>query len=248
MLKGFTRIYPVEGNVAAIVPETPLVFPPAGETKYFAYHNCKTLKVGGTTMTSSTCGGRFCDRQVVAGSIPGTVVPCGCFNRKSRDKFVAEHNLRIPCDRSVSENRSTFVENFRSLQFDELLFQDGSQRVFETIDQRDPVGTMVLRSRVKRLVEHINGKHGWTVIGWVRTGRVKDANEEGNKEAMDIAAETVHPHVTYLYPTDPEDVDASKVVAYRALLITEDGFRKEVKAERQRLRQSREQDEGRARA
>jgi len=73
----------------------------------------------------------------------------------------------------------------------------------------------------------------------VRTGKVKDASEEGNRDAIDIAAEDVKPHVTYLQPTDPSDVDETTVEAYKKLIITEDVFRREMIEEQKRLEEER---------
>jgi len=235
VLQKCTRVYPVDCDRARVIPAVPLESPPAGHTRYFAYHNCKKLIVGGTTVETASCGGRFCDRQNPMESAPGVIVPCGCFHRKDKYRIVTEHYLHIPCLANVSPKLWTVVENFRSLRFDELLFREGSQRVFDTLEMGDPVANRVLRARVRKLVEHVNNRHGWTIVGWVRTGLVKDANEEGNREAEDIAAEDVSPHVTYLYPTDPSDVDPEKVEEYKELLITEDAFRREVKEEQQRL-------------
>jgi hypothetical protein len=152
--------------------------------------------------------------------------------------------LQIPCEANIDENRSTIVPHFRSLRFDELLFRDGSQHMFDstgTVKMGDPIANHVLRSHVSKLVKHVNSHDGWTIVGWTRTGTVKDASEEGNRDAEDIAAEDVKPHVTYLFPTNPEDVDAEKVEAYKALFITTDTFRREMKEEKLRLEAKKQQ-------
>lgn len=102
---------------------------------------------------------------------------------------------------------------------------------------RDPIANRVLRSRVSKLVELVNNAHGWTIIGWVRTGRVKDASEEGNNYAMDIASEDLKPHIVYLQPTDPKDLDEISSDEYKELLITEEGFIAEMKKEEDELKQ-----------
>ena len=51
------------------------------------------------------------------------------------------------------------------------------------------------------------------------------------------------PHVTYLFPTDPGDVDAEKVEEYKALLIGEEAFRKEMVEEEERLEEETEEQE-----
>lgn len=240
LLQHATRVYPVECDYAKVLPPVPLKRPDAGETKYFVYHNFKELVVGKTEVENSSCGGRFCDRQVSAGGTPGAIVPCGCFHRKDKYRLIARHLLRIPCEGNVNETGRVMVVNFRSLRFDELLFRQGSQRVFDTIELGDDIVISVLRTRVCKLVKHVNRHHGWTIVGWARTGKVRDANEEGNRDADDVAAEEVSPHVTYLYPTDQDDVDADKMEDYRALLITEDAFSKEIKEKREQQKQEEE--------
>ena len=103
------------------------------------------------------------------------------------------------------------------------------------IEVEDPIANHVLRKHVKKLVDLVNDKHGWTMVGWVCTGKVKDASETGNKEAIDIAAEDVSPHITYLFPSDPEDVNPNKVAEYKKLLIMEVVFQKEMKDEKEEL-------------
>ena len=237
VLQSATRVYPVECQCSEIIAPCPLKKPDAGETKYFAYHGCKDLVIGQTKLQKSACGGRFCDRQITAGSAPGGVVPCGCFHRTDRHMLVTEHLLEIPCEASVSGNKRTLINNFRSLRFDEILFERSSRRVFEDIELGDHIANTVLRTRFFKLVDHVNRRHGWTIVGWVRTGKVKDASEEGNRDAEDIAAEDVRPHVTYLYPTNSDDIDPDKEEEFKALLITEDGFRREMKEEELRLKQ-----------
>ena len=154
------------------------------------------------------------------------VVACGCFHRRDKYKIITDHTVRIPCQASVNAKEYTIVEHFCSLQFDGLLFKEGSQRMFDDndIEVEDPIVNHVLRKHVKKLVDLVNDKHGWTMVGWVQTGKVKDASETGNKEAIDIAAEDVSPHVTYLFPSDPEDVNPNKVAEYKKLLIMEAVF------------------------
>ena len=83
----------------------------------------------------------------------------------------------------------------------------------------------VIRQQVKKLLTHINGQGGWSIIGWTRTGLVHDASEEGNKEAEDIAASDLKPHVCFLSPTQTKDCDIKNCEAYKNLLITEAQFK-----------------------
>jgi len=229
-----TRIYPVEGKLANLVPSSPLLRPNEGETKYFAYHGVKNLVVGASSVECNSCGGRFCDRQAVADLNPGQV-PCGCFYRRDNYKYIIEHELRIPCEKSISVTNLLKVPKFRSFRFDQLIFRDGCQKVFSILDPGDPIACKVLRSHVKKLVELVNKKHGWTIVGWTRTGQVQDDSEAGNREAFDIASEDLSPHVTYLQPSDESDVDETIHAEYKKLLLTETSFLKAMTAERERL-------------
>ena len=241
LLDNFTRVYPVKCDVVDALPAVPLRKPEAGETKYFVYHSYKSLKIGGTVISNSSCGGRFCDRQSVAGDTNSSPVACGCFYRKDKYKIIMEHFLRIPCNADVDDSKKITIAEFKSLRFDEILFQDGSHRVFEDIEHGDPIATRVIRDRVMKLVELVNKANGWTIVGWVRTGRIRDANEEGNKDATDIAAEDVKPHVTYLYPSNPEDINPTKVPAFKELILTEEGFRSALKKEAEKVKREGEE-------
>jgi len=250
MLENFTRIYPVTCDYARVIPSVPLVHPPAGETRYFAYHNVKDLVLGGTVAENTTCGGKFCDRQVPIGNTKEKV-PCGCFHCRDKYKIIMDHTVQISCAKyvngedsdtvphfRVNDKDSITVPHFRSLRFDRLLFKEGTQRLFDdSVQLGDPVANLILRSHVRELVKLVNEAHGWTIVGWVRTGKVKDASEEGNRDAIDIASEDVKPHITYLQPTDPKDVDETTSEVYKKLIITEEVFRREMTEQQKRLKE-----------
>jgi len=178
----------------------------------------------------SSCGGTFCDRQIfVDPQIPGHI-PCGCQYRDKVSKQIVTHDITIPCEESIDDSGITTVRNFRSYRFDHLIFTGGSERVFcdTKIELENYTAHLALRSRFKKLVELVNKGHGWTIVGWTRTGKIRDVNEESNKDAIDIAAEDLKPHVTFLMPSDMSDVDAKKNPEYKKLLIKETAFMKEV--------------------
>lgn len=111
------------------------------------------------------------------------------------------------------------------------------------VEVSNPYVTHIIRAHVKLLVDLVNDRHGWTVVGWVRTGKVKDANEEGNREAIDIAAEDVSPHIVYLQPSDPDDVDGSKTPEYKDIVLTEGGIKKQMKEENDKAQELRKRKE-----
>ena len=231
-----TRVYPVNSisnELWRLVPKAALGRPEAGETRYFAYHHCKTLTIRGTTIQKSICGGRFCDRQnSLDHTIAGTL-SCGCFQAKSRHRFVMQHDIQIPCKNEIDDRLYVVIPNFRSYRFDTLIFREGCLQYFTSLDGGERACNKVLRQHVEDLVQHINTHHGWTIIGWVRTGRVHDTSEEGNRDAEDIAAEALNPHVTYLYPSCPDDMDESKHEICKNLRISESQLRTKVEQVRE---------------
>lgn len=221
-------VSPIKNKLSPLVPSVTLGRPDAGETRYFVYHNCKTLMVRGTTIQKSICGGKFCDRQNPLDHTLAGTLACGCFQAKSRLRFVMQHDIKIPCKNEIDERLHVVISNFRSYRFDTLLLREGCLQYFLSLDGGERACNKVLRKQVEDLVRHINTNHGWTIVGWVRTGRVHDTSEEGNREAEDIAAEALNPHVTYLYPSFPEDMDESKHEILKTLRLSEAQLRTKV--------------------
>jgi len=82
-------------------------------------------------------------------------VPCGCFYGKDIYKYVTEHELRIPCKKSISNNNWLKVPKFRSFRLDQLIFRDACQKVFNSLDPGVNVAPKVLHFYVKKLVKLI---------------------------------------------------------------------------------------------
>ena len=228
LLSNHTRAYPVEARMDMVCPSVPLDQPNMGDTKYFVYHSVRTLAMGGSIVEDTACGGRFCDRQVLTANANETV-PCGCMHQVDEVKIVTVHNVVIPCETHLHTSGTITVNRFRSWCFDQLLFKKKSKCIFkEAVDVKDPISNHVLRKRVQKLVALVNGANGWTVVGWVRTGRVKDESEEGNQYAMDIASEDLKPHITYLQPTNPKDLEDNKD-KYKEVNITKTNYCRDMK-------------------
>ena len=67
-----------------------------------------------------------------------------------------------------------------------------------------------LRKAVSSIVTYVNGHGGWSYVGWVRTGSVVDVSEQAdrdNNKEENITSMEQTPHLSYLYPTDPNIVD-----------------------------------------
>lgn len=224
LLEGYSNVYPVEGNIAKIIPSVPLTRPEAGFTKFFALHGYKNLIIGNTSLKESICGGEFCDRQTPTGFSVSESTACGCFYNTYADRIVTQHTLRIKCSKEFSPSEYIIVREFRSHRFDKILFENLPTSLFSDLDNNTKFYDKILREQTNKLVQHVNSHGGWSIIGWVRTGKVQDASEEGNKDAEDIAALDVKPHVVFVSPTNPEDHDKNENQQYCDMQLTEANF------------------------
>ena len=51
-----------------------------------------------------------------------------------------------------------------------------------------------MRTVVTDIVNTVNEKDGWTIVGWARTGEMADASDENNK----VASDTIHPRIVWM--------------------------------------------------
>ena len=56
-----------------------------------------------------------------------------------------------------------------------------------------------IRLKFENMVQHINHNGGWTIVGWFMMGSVVDA-----------ASNEITIHISYLYPTEVDDVVGSE--------------------------------------
>ena len=70
-----------------------------------------------------------------------------------------------------------------------------------------------LRQAVNDITKHVNDNGGWTIIGWIRTGRVKDQSSDINTSDI-INTLFPKPHISYLFPSETAiaTTDAIKVL------------------------------------
>jgi len=78
-----------------------------------------------------------------------------------------------------------------------------------------------LRKAVNSINEYISsrGHGGWTYIGWLRTGATTDQSDVAVKDSENIASLTQSPHISYLFPTDPNDI-ANDSAAFQRLRLS----------------------------
>jgi len=58
-----------------------------------------------------------------------------------------------------------------------------------------------LRKAMTYVTKHVNDSGGWTIIGWIRTGRVKDQSSDINTSDI-INTLFPKPHISYLFPSE----------------------------------------------
>ena len=199
LLGSFRRAYPVIGGFAERVPMTPLQRPLSGETRYFALHGFKNLVVGGTTYRRSVCCGNFCDGQsTTLPLLSDPDVCCGCVSDRETSRYILQHNLKIECARDVVSSGSLVVANFCSFRFDDLMLDRTCEIALDRMSTDCNVANTILREHVRAFVNHVNSRSGWTIIGWLRTGKEMVGLEH-------LAGQEVLPHVALLTPTSSDD-------------------------------------------
>ena len=100
------------------------------------------------------------------------------------------------------------VRGFRSLRTSQLFVTPDCWTV---LDGESKAHEKAVRKAVSRIVAYVNGKGGWTYVGWLRTGAVADQSGEmaAFKDVDNISSQSQDPHISYLFPTDPSDVSDS---------------------------------------
>ena len=58
-----------------------------------------------------------------------------------------------------------------------------------------------LRKAMTDVTKHVNDSGGWTIIGWICTGRVKDQSSDINTSDI-INTLFPKPHISYLFPSE----------------------------------------------
>jgi hypothetical protein len=59
----------------------------------------------------------------------------------------------------------------------------------------------MLRQAVSDVTKHVNDNGGWTIIGWIHTGRVNDGSSDVNtSDQIEPLFPTIH--IMYLFPSE----------------------------------------------
>jgi len=201
------RALPLLKHTVQAVPSLDLSSPPMGHTKFFCLHGVSTINITRAYIQQASCAGVFCDRQQELVNNQ----KCGCFFTNKESNVVMSMDVTLPVPPTFNTTGSRTIHRFRSWRTSQLFVHPESWKVLianlnnDSTDRkyRDP-----LRSAVTKIVDHVNKAGGWTCVGWVRTGAVQD---ESDNTGATIANMEQDPHISYLYPTNAEQLLQSEV-------------------------------------
>jgi hypothetical protein len=148
------------------------------------------------------CAGSCCDQQRLSDS---EMEKCGCFQTTHAAKVTLRCDVKLPTSEKYSSSGDSWVMLFSSWNTAQLFVTDIS---WNYINPTDFSQRQSLREKMKGIEAYINNKGGWTVVGWSRTGVVTDVSSSDDRD--NLASANQKPHISYLYPSDPEVVDSNE--------------------------------------
>lgn len=88
--------------------------------------------------------------------------------------------------------------------------------IWQKLNQDDDLAALC--KAMMDVTNHVNDNGGWTIIGWIHTGRVKDQSSDIN---MSDIIKTLFPklHIMYLFPSENA---VAMTKAIKALQLTKD--------------------------
>ena len=175
----------------------------ANSTQAFVINNLKIMIVS-TDIHSSKCSGLFCDRQRSMDIDRGTR-SCGCYSMNSRvGSIVLVHSVEF----SASGNNKAFVmEDFSSLSFSSIYLKYAISPSVKSnqLDYTDMYYR--LTDTIDKVVEYINSKGGFTVVGWYKRGEINDQSNDDSQN--EVESSEIGIHVVSICPTDKTVMDDS---------------------------------------
>jgi hypothetical protein len=201
IMSGCHRVIPLNIPYNQVIPSVPIGTHPVGHTSYFSTHSVVDLALTVATIQTSCCIGSFCDRQSIS---TNRNEQCGCFYQDRKPAKIVDLDVILTVPEQFDPKAYTTITNFCSWQTSQLFLT--------------PDTWSVIKKDVKRVVEYVNSNGGLTYIGWLRTGAVRDASDAGSAE--NLASTTMHPHLSYLYPSNVNLPDTKEFSVLRLSLST----------------------------
>ncbi len=186
---------PVNNRFVDSISTSKLIMPDTDHTTYFCLHKQK-IKCSRASLEYASCSGSFCDRQRLN---LGPAQKCGCMymTSKGSSDLVIDVDITFDVDHSFHPEGKITVSHFRSWRYSNLFVKDSN--IWQKLDRDDDL--IALRKAMVDVTNHVNENGGWTMLGWIRSGRVKDQSSDIN---MSDTLTTLHPkpHISYLFPSE----------------------------------------------
>jgi hypothetical protein len=203
-------LYPFKNDWSPPDMENKMKMPTqTGEMNYFILSEKKVSLKRVCIASDPSCSGVQCDRQKPKGE-------CTCFHVTSTRSIVMQFDVEFPVPKQLVSAGTNTVFQFRSLRTSKLFFKDFDNYATSTTPDQDLQNMHTHRPKVRSMVDHINGKGGWTIVGWYKLGKTSDAANEA--ENIDNSQVTLH--LSYLYPSKPDNMLGK--APYEGLRITAD--------------------------
>lgn len=190
----------------------PFMFPPdkgSGSMHAFYMMSAKVTLLN-ITLHDTQCRGNTCD----AIDTMNTRV-CGCFqNSDNYAPVVMCLQLLITPPKDKGSTPQNFGEPFSCTAF--------TSKSFTRMCFKFPNMPSTVRSRhfsmrdnksliksVDKVLDEINRRGGWTVMGWLKRGRIEDEahkNDENIKKGDKIKSSNINHHLTMLEASNPDDL------------------------------------------
>ena len=217
-----TRYSVVVMNYPVHFHQSPVDITIGGNTsRAFVLNNCY-LNILSVTPEQTKCGGLFCDRQRIH-DIAERKQGCGCYSMLARrSSLVLDHAMTISHE---DEGWEFTVENFSSNKFS-LLFQNKPFPYSMQLEQFSLSNDYFeLLNCMRSILDDVNAKGGWTVIGWYKRGVINDQTlvgsdgsnssggfRQGNQNPnLQVDNAAINYHVCYLKPTEQKLMDVKDI-------------------------------------
>jgi hypothetical protein len=165
-----------------------------GHQESFFIHT-NNLRIDRAVVLENCCGGTFCDRQ------KPTIDRCGCYSQSA-----VGGNCVMRVVVGVQAQGNAITADFSSWAFTQMPFEIGT--AVAALSPRDiRLNIIRVRQGFNDLVQFVNERSGWGIIGWYRLSEVKDGKEDTGSTNM---SETVQYHPVSIYVSDPHDLEEFK--------------------------------------
>ena len=212
----------VQSNQPAIVLKNPSryleVLPHQnlqGESSRAFILNGAELSCQAFSCEKTKCGGSFCDRQRL-NEWNNALGTCGCYAQRSR----GTNNLTFlfPLIKATHNNNTYMHRDFSSHQFSLGFLNRDFPIGIQSNDLQLSESFWHLGDTIEEIIDFINDKGGWTIIGWYSRGVINDrtltgvmnntsntssnSTNNGNNSEVQVDGSELNYHFVKIIPTD----------------------------------------------